>query len=382
MTPTAGSRRGPTSPYGQQPTWGTSQPVGDKRPGTVTAAGWITIVFSGLAFLLLGLGVLVFLVARDDFVREIQDVPEFQSSGIDPDTAVGAVIAILGFLMLWALIALVLAVFVLRRSNVARILLVISSAVTALFSLLGLSGGGGSAPTLLAAVAVIVLLFVGGAGDWFNHVQTPTGGGHPGATYGQAPYGQAPYGTQPDPNSQATYPSFDNPYGQQPPGSDNRLRPAAARLGQPLRPAARGGRQRLPAEGLPRALTGVSAPGLRRPGEYALGDDVRLLAERPPHELAARLRVVVEALRRDRNHPGPLGERERELATVGPAEVGGCRWWRSRCPAGTRGASPAAARPSHSRSRRDLQVAGQQLRSSRARGRGRGRRPAAAESRR
>ena len=222
---------GPTSPYGQQPTWGTSQPVGDKRPGTVTAAGWITIVFSGLAFLLLGLGVLVFLVARDDFVREIQDVPEFQTSGIDPDTAVGAVIAILGFLMLWALIALVLAVFVLRRSNVARILLVISSAVTALFSLLGLSGGGGSAPTLLAAVAVIVLLFVGGAGDWFNHVQTPTGGGYPGATYGQAPYGQAPYGTQPDPGSQAIYPSSDNPYGQppasespygqQPPGSDN-----------------------------------------------------------------------------------------------------------------------------------------------------------------
>ena len=207
---------GPASPYGQQPAWGTAPPAGDKRPATVTAAGWITIVFSGLTVALLGLGVLVFLVARDDFVREIQDVPEFQSSGIDPDTAVGAVIAILGFLMLWALIALVLAVFVLRRSNVARILLVISSAVTVLFSLLGLSGGGGSAPTLIAAIAVIVLLFVGGAGDWFNHVQAPYGGGHP-----AAPYGTAPYGTQPGPDAGATYPSSDNPYGQQPPASEN-----------------------------------------------------------------------------------------------------------------------------------------------------------------
>ena len=55
----------------------------------------------------------------------------------------------------------------LRRSNVARILLVISSAVVALFSLLSITSGV-SAVWLVAAIAVIVLLFVGGAGDWFK----------------------------------------------------------------------------------------------------------------------------------------------------------------------------------------------------------------------
>ena len=59
------------------------------------------------------------------------------------------------------------AVLVLRRSNAARITLVVSSAVTALISLFGI-GSGVSAITLLAAVAVIVLLFVGGANDWFK----------------------------------------------------------------------------------------------------------------------------------------------------------------------------------------------------------------------
>ena len=69
--------------------------------------------------------------------------------------------------LVWCLIACILAVLVLRRSNAARITLVVSSAVTALFSLFGI-GSGVSAVTLLAAVAVIVLLFVGGANDWFK----------------------------------------------------------------------------------------------------------------------------------------------------------------------------------------------------------------------
>ena len=55
----------------------------------------------------------------------------------------------------------------LRRSNAARITLVVSSAVTALVSLIGI-GSGVSALTLIAAIAVIVLLFTGGAGDWFK----------------------------------------------------------------------------------------------------------------------------------------------------------------------------------------------------------------------
>ncbi|NYE35995.1 hypothetical protein F4692_001099 [Nocardioides cavernae] len=212
------------SPYGQQPGYGQQQPAPygqqpygqgypqaydqkpgtGRRPGTVTAAAWITIAFSGLVAALFGLALVAMVVARDDFVREIERSPEFRDLNVDPESALGATFAFLGFFILWSLIAVVLAVFVLRRSNVARILLVISSSVVALLSLLGIASGISLVP-LLAAVAVIVLLFVGGAGDWFR------GGGQAPAAYGQAypSTGQHGHGGQ------------DNPYGQQPPTYDS-----------------------------------------------------------------------------------------------------------------------------------------------------------------
>ena len=265
------------NPYGQQPAWGTSQPAGDRRPGTVTAAAWITIVFSALTALLSALGALGMVVARDQVVTEMERVPEFQDANIDADAVVGVLVAIILAVVVWALIAIVLAVFVLRRSNVARILLVISSAVVVLLSLLGITSGL-SVVTLVAALATIVLLFVGGAGDWFNHVQPPAGGG-----YGTAPYGTAPYGTAP------TYPSSENPYGQQPPAPENPYgqqppaqenpygqQPPAQENPYGQQPPARrtrtassaAGQQRLPAEGLPGSLTpqAPSAPVLRSPG--------------------------------------------------------------------------------------------------------------------
>lgn len=208
-------------PYGQQPSYG-QQPAGDRRPGTVTAAAWITIVFSALTAVLFGFTGLALLVARDQVITEIERVPEFQDANIDADAAVGVILAVVLGLVVWAIVAIVLAVLVMRRSNVSRILLVISSAVVALFSLLGVTSGV-SAVTLIAAIAVIVLLFVGGAGDWFKGTS-----GHDGlpAQYGQQYPGPRQYGmgsTAPDPYGQgdAYGPgSQDNPYGQPRPTGD------------------------------------------------------------------------------------------------------------------------------------------------------------------
>lgn len=232
------------SPYGQQPTYGQQpapygqqpygqgyaqaygqQPSGDRRPGTVTAAAWITIVFSGLSAALLGLIALVFVVARDEFIAGFED--EWARSGagadvdIDPESLAGVIVAMFVFLAIWALIAVVLGIFVLRRSNVARILLVISSSVVALFSLIGIASGI-SVVTLGAAVGVIVLLFVGGAGDWFKgvgHSATPAQYGQPYPGAGQQGYGgtssPSPYGQD------TTYGQQPNPYGQQPPADSS-----------------------------------------------------------------------------------------------------------------------------------------------------------------
>ena len=67
---------------------------------------------------------------------------------------------------IWAAAAVVLAIFALRRSNVARVLLTVSSAVTALLSLVAVLSLVSLVP-LIAAIAVIVLLFAGGANDWY-----------------------------------------------------------------------------------------------------------------------------------------------------------------------------------------------------------------------
>ncbi|HEX5918835.1 MAG TPA: DUF2304 domain-containing protein [Nocardioides sp.] len=223
----------PSYPYGQQPSYG--QPVVDRRPATVTAAAWITIVFSAITAALFGFTGVALLVARDQVITEIERVPEFQDANIDADAAVGVMVAVVLGLVVWAIIAIVLAVLVLRRSNVARILLVISSAVVALFSLLGVTSGV-SVVTLVASIMVIVLLFVGGASDWFKGLApgagaaSPNGyigqyGGQPGSPYGgpsDTPYGQQPSPQYPPPQSSSPYGQDvqggqDNPYGQDSP---------------------------------------------------------------------------------------------------------------------------------------------------------------------
>ena len=230
----------PTNPYGQQASTpnpdgeqpapqsygGQQQPYGgpvatargDSRPATVTAAGWITIVLSGLSAALFAVGALLFLVARDSFVDEMERVPEFEQANIDPDSIVGVMVAFMLLLVIWAVIAMVLGIFVLRRSNAARILLVISSVVTALGSLL-LIASGISAVWLIASIAVVVMLFVGGAGDWFKRTNAypggpggPAGGGYgsqqPGSPYGQqGGYGAPPQQGQGSPD----YPPTDYP---------------------------------------------------------------------------------------------------------------------------------------------------------------------------
>ena len=228
-------------PYGQQPY---GSPVGDagKRPTTVTAAAWISIVFSALTGALFGLIGFGLLVARDQVIDEIRKSPDYQNLDFDVDQAYGVAVAMMFGIFVWCVIAIVLSVFVLRRSNVARILLTISSAVVAVLSLLGIAGGL-PIVTLIASVAVIVLLYVGGAGAWFKGLPPGgSGGSYGGGSYGDPygapqgqPYGQSsgqqPYG-QGTPGAQGSQwtdqgssypppPASDNPYGQPPAGGSD-----------------------------------------------------------------------------------------------------------------------------------------------------------------
>jgi hypothetical protein len=145
------------------------RPLGtDTRPVTVTAAGWITLIFSGLTALLYAILTFAMLVAKDEVLDEINRelVRQDAVGDFNAEDAFGIVLVVLLAFTAWCVIACVLAVFAMRRSNVSRILLVISASVAAVISLLAI-GSVISAVWLLACVAVVVLLFTGGAGDWY-----------------------------------------------------------------------------------------------------------------------------------------------------------------------------------------------------------------------
>ncbi len=152
--------------YGGPPTYGATDP--NKRPGTVTAASVITLIFSGLSLVMFLFGTLAVIVARDDMVREInrelQNEPAFD--GLNGDGVAVFIVAVFAVMAVWCLLTMVFAVLALRRKNWARVLVVISSVVTALFSLLAIFSGV-SVITLVASIAVIVLYFVGGANQWY-----------------------------------------------------------------------------------------------------------------------------------------------------------------------------------------------------------------------
>lgn len=174
-TPAQGQQVAPA--YGQQGTYPQSaygqSTDPDKRPGTVTAAGVITLIMSGLTLLLFGFVAIGLLIARDDVVNEIRSEPGFVN--INANDLVSVLIVLVLVFAIWCLAAIVLAVFAMRRSNVARILLVISAGMTALLSLLGITAIVTLVP-LGAAIAVIVLLFVGDAGTWYARKATQPGG--------------------------------------------------------------------------------------------------------------------------------------------------------------------------------------------------------------
>ncbi|HEX6246779.1 MAG TPA: hypothetical protein VFZ64_02810 [Nocardioidaceae bacterium] len=203
------------APYGQQPAYGYPQPYGgpptdrDKRPATVTAAAWITWVFSALALLgFVGMG-LAMSVARSQFLDEVMQDPNFENLDLTRDQVLAGMWVVVVALVVWAVSAMVFAWFAFRRANWARIMLVVSASVSLVFSLLAFPVG------LLHVVAtgtVIALLFLGGANEWYTRKQGPQG--HPGAfqPYGQ-PGRQGP--SYPPPGQQQPPPRYDDQPGRQ-----------------------------------------------------------------------------------------------------------------------------------------------------------------------
>jgi hypothetical protein len=140
--------------------------VPSKRPGTLTAAGVITIVMSSIALLGFGPLALIILGDRAEFENNIARYAR------DPDYDLSDVVTVLGVVSLVAalmsLTAVVLGALLLRNKRV-RIALVVLSSIALLMSFFAvLTGAFLGLLWVIAAILVIVFCFVGGAGTWFD----------------------------------------------------------------------------------------------------------------------------------------------------------------------------------------------------------------------
>ena len=159
----------PAAPHGGPSYQSGFSPQGDRnvRPGTVTAAAWITIGLSILG--LLGSLALMSVASRAvDYVLEHPNEFDVKSSDLPAAGDLRAVlIGIAVFFIVTSALAIGVALGTLKRQSWARISLIILSAFAALISLpfsLGLIG----LPWLGGSIAVIILLFTNRANTWFS----------------------------------------------------------------------------------------------------------------------------------------------------------------------------------------------------------------------
>lgn len=160
----------------------------DKRPTTVTVAAVLTWLGAGATTVVMLLFVAVLAAGGDAFVEEFDKAAEGTEVNLTADEVMAVGWGIAVFFLLWSLISVVLAVFAFRRSNGARWALVVSAAMTALFSLVAILSMI-SAVTLLMAGATVILLFTGGANEWYSRRNRDAGppGGYPFGGYQPPP---------------------------------------------------------------------------------------------------------------------------------------------------------------------------------------------------
>ncbi|WP_134740253.1 hypothetical protein [Nocardioides sp. 503] len=154
---------GSPQPGAYNPAYAPVPPDAGRRPGTVTAAAVLTWVGSAIALLSLAFLLVAVMAGMDEYYEGFED----SASGWTRDEISTFTIIFAGIGIVWSLVAIVLAFFVVRGANWARIVLTISAAVaiplcvlTALAVLPVLN--------LIMCIAAIVLLYVGRGNEWFR----------------------------------------------------------------------------------------------------------------------------------------------------------------------------------------------------------------------
>ena len=160
------------------------------RPAAVTAAVWLTWVFSALVAMFFLVAVLVILVDRDQLLAKLQESPSFADRGYTSREILGFLWVVSATSIFWSLCAMALAALVLRRVEIGRRVLLVSAALAGIFCLLAVPVGWVHA---VVAFTCVGLLHRRSTRDWFagRDVQPPAGppgpwAGPPGGSSGGA----------------------------------------------------------------------------------------------------------------------------------------------------------------------------------------------------
>lgn len=138
-----------------------------RRPDSVVWATVLTWIFSGLTVIVLAASGFVFAQDPHGLLTELrQQEPSLDDAGATDSMLIAVVIVMLAIFVVWALVAALLALFVWRGREWARIALVVSAMVAGVVSIIGVVAGGITLPLLVACGVVTRLLLAPPAAAW------------------------------------------------------------------------------------------------------------------------------------------------------------------------------------------------------------------------
>jgi hypothetical protein len=165
-----------------------------ERPRSVVAAAWLTWVFAGLTAFFFASLLATVLGDRARLLAALQANRRVAEARLSDEQIIGSMWVVAAVGIFWSLAAIALALLAYYGVNAARIVLVVSAALSAVPGLLAVPVGW---PAAAAAVTVVVLLFRPEANEWFAHRSAGPGAGRPEPPPVQQPRPKQPPGKPP-----------------------------------------------------------------------------------------------------------------------------------------------------------------------------------------
>jgi hypothetical protein len=170
-TGSAGDGPGPHVPVAPSPyaNFGVAPPAPPpmSRPDQIVWSAALTWIFCGLTSILLAASAFVLAGDSDSIIAEVRkQQPSVDEAALSDSTIIAMVVVMIALCLVWAIAASVVAAFVWRGREWARITLMVSALLAGAVSIVGVVAGGVTLPLLVASGVVFRLLLGRQATAW------------------------------------------------------------------------------------------------------------------------------------------------------------------------------------------------------------------------